>query len=316
MYAFVYTTPTSDAAAGGSGSGSGAGSDVDNDSLFERLDQDAGANSVQQLTPKKDTASPEASKNHPNQKLLVAGWMMKQGGKWHTWKKRYFANSLDQPLLLCYYTDKEKRTIKGSVNVATALAFQVAKQGNANKTGYQVTTPNRVFRFVAVGDEDASYWEDSFGKLLCEVEKNHPVMWNRPAKYGKNHQKKKQQEVPVKRKSHHSGGGAAPAVQPTAAAAPADVKTASPLQGNSTAVASEAIEVPVIEEAVTEETTSSSATAAAGWSSASNVTANAETGSTTKTNLDTGSSTSNATGTTNDSRAPATEETPAVDAKQ
>lgn len=87
------------------------------------------------------------------------------------WKKRWFKNTEETPLVIQYYTTNspKKANLKGEVDLTQlqSVVFEDEKDGSLHITA---TTPGRVWEFLADADEK-EYWKTSFTGIQAELKR-------------------------------------------------------------------------------------------------------------------------------------------------
>ncbi|KAL7713505.1 Protein kinase C [Entamoeba marina] len=87
---------------------------------------------------------------------IKSGYLMKEGGKIKTWKKRYF--ELDDSLL-CYYKDENKKALLGAINLS--IATNILAIDNYHKKFnniIRIITPSRNFHINPSTHEERLEW--------------------------------------------------------------------------------------------------------------------------------------------------------------
>ncbi|EDR25968.1 hypothetical protein, conserved [Entamoeba dispar SAW760] len=96
------------------------------------------------------------------------GWLMKEGGSWKSWKKRYFELDNDT---LSYYKEQDKKTLMGIINLS--LATHIIAVDNYHKKYeniIRICTPSRTFHLSAANEEDRLLWLTS---IICHSQQSN-----------------------------------------------------------------------------------------------------------------------------------------------
>eukprot|EP00300_Choanocystis_sp_HF-7_P026229 c29034_g1_i1.p1 GENE.c29034_g1_i1~~c29034_g1_i1.p1 ORF type:complete len:309 (+),score=48.13 c29034_g1_i1:96-1022(+) len=111
------------------------------------------ARSRSQIARSPQLAVDESKLHIPDDHRLMKGWMTKQGGKWKSWKKRWFVLT---PLALRYFEKEDERVIKGTVMVGE-MTF--AERNFTEKTNcIAIGTIGRVYLIAAESAVDFEEW--------------------------------------------------------------------------------------------------------------------------------------------------------------
>eukprot|EP01139_Manchomonas_bermudensis_P014332 Amastigsp_a508389_369.p2 type:complete len:268 gc:universal Amastigsp_a508389_369:844-1647(+) len=104
----------------------------------------------------------DESKLHiPDDHRLMTGWMTKQGGKWKSWKKRWFVLT---PRELRYYEKEDEKTMKGTVPIDE---ITYAERNFTEKTNcVAIGTVGRVYLVAA---ESAVDFEELLNALQAVI---------------------------------------------------------------------------------------------------------------------------------------------------
>ncbi len=81
------------------------------------------------------------------------GFLVKEGGNWKTWKKRFFVLKNEE---LCYSKDIESNRL-GVINMEHIKAV-TATDYKKKKHCFQVETPKRIYYFCAASDTERDEW--------------------------------------------------------------------------------------------------------------------------------------------------------------
>ncbi|KAL7721144.1 Protein kinase C [Entamoeba marina] len=96
------------------------------------------------------------------------GYLMKEGGKIKTWKKRYF--ELDKSVLY-YYKDDSKKTLMGTINLALATHILAIDDYHKKFNNIiRIGTPSRNFHISTPNDEERLEWLSS---IICHSEESN-----------------------------------------------------------------------------------------------------------------------------------------------
>eukprot|EP01083_Nonionella_stella_P192450 711366_1 len=122
--------------------------------------------------------------------IIHCGYLMKQGGKWKSWKKRWF--NLDKKLLLLKYYETDKLKIwKGSIDLSLVTNLcRGDKESNGKQFTIELNTNDRVWILAANDEENRVIWI----KKLKNVIDSHTE-----AKFEESMSEHKQPEVPQKK---------------------------------------------------------------------------------------------------------------------
>ena len=103
-------------------------------------------------------------------KVIFSGWLKKEGGFVHNWKRRWFEL---RGTNLSYYTEKGG-VLKGSVDLTKDSNIETTEL--LNQPGFTVqTAPNsRVYKIVAEKQEDRDKWVSELRNLFSPPEVNIP----------------------------------------------------------------------------------------------------------------------------------------------
>ncbi|ELP88442.1 hypothetical protein EIN_229750 [Entamoeba invadens IP1] len=101
------------------------------------------------------------------QQEMTCGWLMKEGGSWKSWKRRYFDLVEDN---LSYYKDEAKKVLLGVVNLS--LATHIVAVDNYHKKFnniIRICTPARTFHLSAATEEERLAW---LASIICRSERS------------------------------------------------------------------------------------------------------------------------------------------------
>lgn len=94
---------------------------------------------------------------------MLQGWLIKQGGAWKNWKRRYFI--LLKSGSLQYYLSKPQSLddqLRGRLDYADIVKVTLLDDGN-----WSAKTKNRVWRFKSeLGAKDAKKWVNTIKKCI------------------------------------------------------------------------------------------------------------------------------------------------------
>ncbi|ELP92715.1 hypothetical protein EIN_371170 [Entamoeba invadens IP1] len=91
-----------------------------------------------------------------------AGWLVKQGGSWKSWKKRWCV--LTPTGMIFYFKDKKDVNSLGCVDVNSAS--EVLVEDEKKKNCFGIVTPNRTFFMAAESSEERDNWIQSVSRFL------------------------------------------------------------------------------------------------------------------------------------------------------
>merc|ERR1711964_480709 len=104
---------------------------------------------------------------------IKEGWMVKQGGRWKSWRKRYFVLSAEgQSGKMVYWTkhpEDDKAIEKGVFTIQSLDCSVEANKDKADKHEITLTTPERVWQFRPDTDEDMNSWITAIKRFTDET---------------------------------------------------------------------------------------------------------------------------------------------------
>lgn len=104
----------------------------------------------------------------------LSGWLTKEGGRWKSWRRRYFVL---EPPLLRYYKRKGDHEPAGTINLASSGHIRgVAHRGVRN--AFQIQTPSRTYVMYAASAAARDAWVEGLNAALAAL---HPVALRRAA---------------------------------------------------------------------------------------------------------------------------------------
>mmetsp|Transcript_47086 Transcript_47086/g.121644 ORF Transcript_47086/g.121644 Transcript_47086/m.121644 type:complete len:134 (+) Transcript_47086:158-559(+) len=95
----------------------------------------------------------------------VKGWLHKEGGFVHSWKKRWCVIFKHK---LYYYKNDTAKTPQGVIDLSEASGVRRTSGGGDGKH-FILNTPNRVYKFAADNSKDQEMWIRQLGKALVEA---------------------------------------------------------------------------------------------------------------------------------------------------
>ncbi|ELP92770.1 hypothetical protein EIN_371920 [Entamoeba invadens IP1] len=114
---------------------------------------------------------------------MKQGWLVKEGGGWKSWKRRWFALNGNS---LMYYKDQLMMKKMGEIDIS--LAFSITPNDETKIKHYQnlflIRTPSRVYNISATSEQDREEWINVLTqctKSVTEqlvVEKEQPITMN------------------------------------------------------------------------------------------------------------------------------------------
>jgi len=93
--------------------------------------------------------------------IVREGWLRKEGGKRHNWKKRWF--TLGDTNQLTYYESPDKKHHKGTIDLTKAKLLASHKK---QKHGFGIICPKRTWYLAAVDNTEREVWLCTLGELL------------------------------------------------------------------------------------------------------------------------------------------------------
>merc|ERR1712154_527295 len=92
--------------------------------------------------------------------VIHSGYLLKQGGKWKSWKKRWF--HLDKNVLLLKYYETEKLKIwKGAIDLSLVTNLcRGDKESNGKDYTIELNTNDRVWVLAANNEKNRKIWID------------------------------------------------------------------------------------------------------------------------------------------------------------
>lgn len=132
------------------------------------------------MASESSSAAPATDDTH------VAGWLVKQGAIHKTWRKRFFVNTPQDPLILTYYVEEACKTKKGQVVLKDVTSFKVVVEnkdkGDKQRTRFTLVGPDRTWLFLANGVASGEYWTNAFNRLVPKKEEGKkPEAASQPA---------------------------------------------------------------------------------------------------------------------------------------
>eukprot|EP01084_Bolivina_argentea_P163483 284405_1 len=108
--------------------------------------------------------------------IIYSGYLMKQGGKWKSWKKRWFIlNNNQNILLLKYYQSNKLKIFKGSIDLLLVTSLcRGDEQTNGKKYTIELHTPstNRVWILAADTEIHRNMWIQKLTKVMQSINNN------------------------------------------------------------------------------------------------------------------------------------------------
>ena len=104
-----------------------------------------------------------ARSHHKNVRSDCEGWMMKRGGRWKSWKKRFFALYGDE---LCYFKTAEAQRDIGKINLKKALdvQFDCQKDCPDGWIPFRIFSMDRTWLLCCETQEEIDMWRDAIIK--------------------------------------------------------------------------------------------------------------------------------------------------------
>jgi len=93
--------------------------------------------------------------------IIREGWLRKEGGRRHNWKKRWF--TLGDTNQLTYYESPDKKDHKGTIDLTKA---KLLASHEKQKHGFGIICPNRTWYLAAVDNTEREVWLSTLGELL------------------------------------------------------------------------------------------------------------------------------------------------------
>jgi len=94
-----------------------------------------------------------------------AGWIVKEGGRYKNWKKRWMAIEGD---VISYYKGENKRDKAGEISLRVAADIQKVDY-NRKKNCFQIVTPERIYHIRCEREDDLVDWVNSIRKQQAEL---------------------------------------------------------------------------------------------------------------------------------------------------
>ena len=86
----------------------------------------------------------------------TSGWLIKEGGSWKSWKKRWFEL---EDTTLYYYKDETKKQLMGTMSIACATFIGCVDDYHKKFDNLiRITTPARTFHLSAPNEEERLLW--------------------------------------------------------------------------------------------------------------------------------------------------------------
>ena len=96
----------------------------------------------------------------------MQGWLKKQGRRFKTWKWRYFVLRADT---LCYYTDKNMQTLKGSMKITPGAKIVIQMGLEYDQFHFIVYTDARKLLISCPTRDLMQKWVDSIQSAIPVV---------------------------------------------------------------------------------------------------------------------------------------------------
>ena len=96
------------------------------------------------------------------------GWLIKQGGKWKSWKQRWFVY---ENATLNYYKDQLMMKQKGSINLHLATTIQSVRKYKKYNNVFKIVTPSRTYYINCPSEDQMNEWIKILRNLNEEVNK-------------------------------------------------------------------------------------------------------------------------------------------------
>jgi len=93
--------------------------------------------------------------------IVREGWLIKEGGKRHNWKKRWF--TLGNTKQLTYYETRKKDNHKGTIDLTKAKLLRSHKK---QKHGFGIICPKRTWYLAAVDNTEREIWLNTLEDML------------------------------------------------------------------------------------------------------------------------------------------------------
>ena len=104
----------------------------------------------------------------------LCGWLTKEGGRWKSWRRRFFVL---EPPLLRYFKREGDHEPAGTINLASSGHIRgVAHRGVRN--AFQIQTPSRTYVMYAASAAARDAWVEGLNAALAAL---HPVALRRAA---------------------------------------------------------------------------------------------------------------------------------------
>ncbi|ELP86520.1 hypothetical protein EIN_034610 [Entamoeba invadens IP1] len=100
------------------------------------------------------------------QKVKKAGWLIKEGGRWKSWKRRFFI--FDQKTL-SYYKDQLLMQQMGEIPVKLATCIEPVGKYKKHDFVFKIVTPSRTFYINCSDQNDLNDWIDCLKELSARV---------------------------------------------------------------------------------------------------------------------------------------------------
>lgn len=107
-----------------------------------------------------------------NSKIVKNGWLIKQGGGWKTWKKRWFVLDQGQAKMFYFKREGQDRSPLGTINLMMAAHVRAVDiKAKSKLYCFQVQTPSRTYYMGADCTEERQRWVEILNNCLLEL---HP----------------------------------------------------------------------------------------------------------------------------------------------
>lgn len=93
--------------------------------------------------------------------IIREGWLRKEGGKRHNWKKRWF--TLGTTKQLTYYETPDKEIHKGTIDLTKA---KLMPSHNKQKYGFAIVCPKRTWYIAAIDNAERQVWLSTLEVML------------------------------------------------------------------------------------------------------------------------------------------------------
>eukprot|EP00128_Syssomonas_multiformis_P006222 Colp12_sorted_trinity150504_noHs@35288 len=95
--------------------------------------------------------------------VILCGWLTKQGGTYKSWRKRWWVLKEKE---LSYFKTEDAQDPLGTIDLTVCTAITACSAELKKPHSFSLTTPSRVYYFVADSVHDYDLWMDALHKRL------------------------------------------------------------------------------------------------------------------------------------------------------